>query len=131
MDLGGASTQITFEVDERAVIKEPRDEEHLKLYGRQYRIFSHSYLCFGINEAYRRYMAFLYLDGGDNTTVVSDPCGNFGRVRTAKLSYLFGSPCTSPLKPDNLKIGPVSASQESGLRINHMHAKKMDSTTLL
>ncbi|KAF7729225.1 Guanosine-diphosphatase [Apophysomyces ossiformis] len=52
-DLGGASTQIVFEPSL------PRDqvsqqEEHLNFDGRQYLLYQHSHLGYGLNEARRR-----------------------------------------------------------------------------
>ena len=58
LDLGGASTQITFaSADETSVDR--ADVQRLELYGGLYNVYSHSYLCFGINEAYRKYLAKL------------------------------------------------------------------------
>lgn len=48
MDLGGASTQIAFAVqDERT----GSDYMHIKLYGYPYNVYTHSFLCYGKNEA--------------------------------------------------------------------------------
>lgn len=48
MDLGGASTQIAFAVEE-----DYKGEDYLpiKLYGYSYNVYTHSFLCYGKNEA--------------------------------------------------------------------------------
>ncbi|XP_045147313.1 ectonucleoside triphosphate diphosphohydrolase 1 isoform X2 [Echinops telfairi] len=50
LDLGGASTQITFvPVNETHTSSEML--KHFRLYGRNYTVFTHSYLCFGKDQA--------------------------------------------------------------------------------
>lgn len=58
MDLGGASTQMTFQPD-KSVSLPPEYQETLVLYGSTYKVYTHSYQCYGINEAHRRYLAHL------------------------------------------------------------------------
>lgn len=48
MDLGGASTQIAFTVQDDL---NGSDYMHIKLYGYPYNVYTHSYLCYGKNEA--------------------------------------------------------------------------------
>lgn len=48
MDLGGASTQIAFEVQEDGT---GEDYMHIQLYGYPYTVYTHSFLCYGKNEA--------------------------------------------------------------------------------
>lgn len=48
MDLGGASTQIAFAVQDEQT---GSDYMHIKLYGYPYNVYTHSYLCYGKNEA--------------------------------------------------------------------------------
>ena len=56
LDLGGASTQITFV---------PRNTsfqtslQHFKLYGKDYPVYTKTYLCYGLNEIFRRFLAQL------------------------------------------------------------------------
>ncbi|XP_051574071.1 ectonucleoside triphosphate diphosphohydrolase 3-like isoform X2 [Myxocyprinus asiaticus] len=56
LDLGGASTQIAF-----AVTDDVRGEDIIKvsLYGYEYNIYTHSFLCYGKNEAEKRVLAKL------------------------------------------------------------------------
>ena len=51
MDLGGASTQIAFAVQEHG---NGSDYMHVKLYGYPYYVYTHSFLCYGKNEAEKR-----------------------------------------------------------------------------
>lgn len=51
MDLGGASTQIAFAVQNELT---GSDYMHVKLYGYQYNVYTHSFLCYGKNEAEKK-----------------------------------------------------------------------------
>jgi len=57
LDLGGASTQIAFSPYNST--NGTDDERQLNLYGNTYNIYTHSYLCYGLNEVTRKYRAFL------------------------------------------------------------------------
>lgn len=48
MDLGGASTQIAFAVQDDL---KGQDYLRVKLYGYPYNVYTHSFLCYGKNEA--------------------------------------------------------------------------------
>ena len=58
LDMGGASTQITFYSSQHETIPAEYKED-LQLYGKNFSVYTHSYLCYGINEAVRRYQAHL------------------------------------------------------------------------
>ena len=47
LDLGGASTQITFIPEEGTVIPEGYNHT-VKLYGEDYNVYTHSFLCYGV-----------------------------------------------------------------------------------
>lgn len=55
MDLGGASTQITFETTNAS--EDPDNEVHLRLYGQHYRVYTHSFLCYGRDQVLQRLLA--------------------------------------------------------------------------
>lgn len=55
MDLGGASTQITFETTKPA--EDPANEVYLQLYGQHYRVYTHSFLCYGRDQVVQRLLA--------------------------------------------------------------------------
>ena len=56
LDLGGASTQIAFVPSNNSTAQ---DLDEFNLYYRDYRVYSYSHLCFGLNEAMRQYRARL------------------------------------------------------------------------
>ena len=58
LDWGGASSQITFEVSEGQQ-GPPENMHELELYGKKYKIFTSSHLCYGQAEAVRRYFVEL------------------------------------------------------------------------
>ena len=56
LDMGGASAEIAF------IPSSPPDQNHTveeSVFGQTYKIYAHSYLCYGENEAYSRYLAQL------------------------------------------------------------------------
>ncbi len=57
LDLGGASTQITFETPE--TVENELNSITLRLYGQEYSLYTHSYLCYGKEEALRQILAYL------------------------------------------------------------------------
>lgn len=100
LDLGGASTQIAYEIEDR---KEFDNDTiiTLTLYGNKYDIFSKSYLCFGINEAIRRYYAILVGDPNRTDTNIDDPCGLRGHDLNYSANFLFNQPCTKTKESEN------------------------------
>lgn len=57
LDFGGASTQITFEtLDE---IEDTADMIRLRLYGYDYSVYTHSFLCYGQRQVLTRLLAHL------------------------------------------------------------------------
>ena len=58
LDMGGASTQITF-IPENATAIASGYNLSVQLYSSAYEMYTFSYQCYGLNEAYRRYLAHL------------------------------------------------------------------------
>lgn len=50
LDLGGASTQITF-VPQNQTIESPQNALYFRLYGKDYSVYTHSFLCYGKDQA--------------------------------------------------------------------------------
>lgn len=50
LDLGGASTQITF-VPQNQTVESPRNALYFRLYGKNYNVYTHSFLCYGKDQA--------------------------------------------------------------------------------
>ena len=56
LDMEGASTQISFSPMPTVTLPSAYESEFV-LFGQKYRVYSHSFLCYGINEITRRYLA--------------------------------------------------------------------------
>ena len=70
LDLGGASTQITF-IPEESILANMfpiRMSEHVN-----YQVYTHSYLYYGVNEAIARFNNLLLKDAG-SSRFVDNPC---------------------------------------------------------
>ena len=50
LDLGGASTQITF-VPQNETTESPNNNLYFRLYGKNYSVYTHSFLCYGKDQA--------------------------------------------------------------------------------
>ncbi|KAM4647134.1 ectonucleoside triphosphate diphosphohydrolase 8-like isoform 3-T3 [Amazona ochrocephala] len=58
LDLGGASTQITFQPG--VTIEDKNTSVFFRLYGTNYSLYTHSYLCYGQTQALKRLLAALH-----------------------------------------------------------------------
>lgn len=58
LDLGGASTQISFAVGEKVELN-TSDITRVSLYGYVYTLYTRSFQCYGRNEAEKRFLATL------------------------------------------------------------------------
>ncbi|XP_037504112.1 ectonucleoside triphosphate diphosphohydrolase 2 [Rhipicephalus sanguineus] len=92
LDLGGASTQISFAVDGN---RSGNDVSSLQLYGRRYNVFSVSYLCYGVNELHRRYLAKIITEQDyEYSTPMKSPCHNSGFSFNVTAEEVFDNFCT-------------------------------------
>lgn len=57
LDFGGASTQITFATREK--VEDKGDVMTLRLYGHDYSLYTHSFLCYGKDQALIRLLAHI------------------------------------------------------------------------
>ncbi|XP_035206936.1 ectonucleoside triphosphate diphosphohydrolase 1-like isoform X3 [Stegodyphus dumicola] len=97
LDMGGASMQIAYALPEQNKTK----VKSLQLYGQTHNVFSQSNLCFGRDEAARRYK-FLLLKV-QSKAILYDPCSPKGYNQTVQGSF-FTEPCThSAMKIEGLK----------------------------
>ncbi|XP_062062818.1 ectonucleoside triphosphate diphosphohydrolase 2 isoform X1 [Lepus europaeus] len=85
MDLGGASTQITFETS--SPVEDPANEVHLRLYGQHYRVYTHSFLCYGQDQVLQRLLASAL------QTHRPHPCWPRGYSAEVQLRDVYQSPC--------------------------------------
>ncbi|KFR03208.1 Ectonucleoside triphosphate diphosphohydrolase 8, partial [Opisthocomus hoazin] len=89
LDLGGASTQISF-MPEGSVINW-NEASKFMLYGYNYSIYTHSYLCYGQNEMLKRLAKQLI--------VVRGELGVIGLCENISLSSFRTSACTNQSDP--------------------------------
>ncbi|XP_066539554.1 ectonucleoside triphosphate diphosphohydrolase 3 [Hoplias malabaricus] len=95
LDLGGASTQIAFSAPNDATGK---DLIRVSLYGYEYNVYTHSFLCYGKNEAEKKVLAHL-AKNSDNWARTNHPCYPAGYSITFSSSDIFSSECTKREKP--------------------------------
>ncbi|XP_074967913.1 ectonucleoside triphosphate diphosphohydrolase 8-like [Phalacrocorax aristotelis] len=92
LDLGGASTQISF-MPKGSVINW-NEASKFMLYGYNYNIYTHSYLCYGQNEMLKRLAKELIVESSSGTQV-DHPCYPKDYNETISLSSFRTSPCTN------------------------------------
>ncbi|XP_072317545.1 ectonucleoside triphosphate diphosphohydrolase 3 [Eucyclogobius newberryi] len=90
MDLGGASTQIAFAVGENFT---GEDYLRIKLYGYTYNVYTHSFLCYGKNEAGKKVLDKI-VQTSSSQDLILNPCYPIGFNITMKASDLYNTPCT-------------------------------------
>ncbi|CAF3336278.1 unnamed protein product [Rotaria sp. Silwood2] len=148
LDLGGASTQVTFTYVNDVTNELIPDEftTNITLFDTIYNPYAHSYLCWGKNEALRRYRARLlnavlnarrpYLSNVKQI-LIGDPCLAPGANDSLTINNLFRSPCTANEKQlfytyTNISIfkfiGIGNATQCRRNLINLFDAKRNDKT---
>nr|XP_056716504.1 ectonucleoside triphosphate diphosphohydrolase 2 [Euleptes europaea] len=98
MDLGGASTQITFETQE--VIESPLSAMTLQLYGQTYKVYTHSFLCYGRDQVLKRLLSKV-LKEERFALKVDNPCWPRDYKKNFTIETIYDSPCTSAEKPTN------------------------------
>ncbi|XP_006155447.1 ectonucleoside triphosphate diphosphohydrolase 3 [Tupaia chinensis] len=97
LDLGGASTQISF-VAEGEVEPNSSDSVQVSLYGYKYSLYTHSYQCYGRNEAEKRFLAVLLQNSSSKTRVIN-PCYPRDYSTTFTMGRVFDSLCTKEQAP--------------------------------
>ncbi|XP_010084036.1 PREDICTED: ectonucleoside triphosphate diphosphohydrolase 8-like [Pterocles gutturalis] len=95
LDLGGASTQISFMPEGSLNWTEA---SQFTLYGYNYSIYTHSYLCYGQNEMLKRLAKELIVESSSSTRV-DHPCYPKNYNETVSLSSFRTSPCTNASDP--------------------------------
>ncbi|KFQ35589.1 Ectonucleoside triphosphate diphosphohydrolase 8, partial [Merops nubicus] len=96
LDLGGASTQISFLPEGSGA--DWNEASELTLYGYKYNIYTHSYLCYGQNEMLKRLAKELIAES-PSSTLVDHPCYPKDYHETISLSSFSTSPCTNRSDP--------------------------------
>ncbi|XP_056900626.1 ectonucleoside triphosphate diphosphohydrolase 3 isoform X2 [Takifugu flavidus] len=90
MDLGGASTQIAFDVQDELT---GPDYMHVKLYGYPYNVYTHSFLCYGKNEAEKMILDAM-VQASSDPSKINNPCYPEGFNTTIMASDIYETPCT-------------------------------------
>ncbi|KAG9464978.1 hypothetical protein GDO78_019127 [Eleutherodactylus coqui] len=98
MDLGGASTQITFETSDK--IDNLENEVNLQLYGQSYRVYTHSFLCYGRDQVLKRVLSKVLTKHG-NSSVVQNPCWPKNFNQSLTFGDVYESPCTATERPSD------------------------------
>ncbi|XP_061145775.1 ectonucleoside triphosphate diphosphohydrolase 3 isoform X1 [Syngnathus typhle] len=116
MDLGGASTQIAFAVNE--ALTGP-NYVHVKLYGYPYNVYTHSFLCYGKNEAEKMVLDKVIQESSD-PAYITNPCYPTGVNVTLQASLIYDSECTkkqNDYNPDRQYIMVGSGASEQCERV--------------
>ncbi|XP_030888296.1 ectonucleoside triphosphate diphosphohydrolase 8 isoform X9 [Leptonychotes weddellii] len=98
LDMGGASTQITFVPGGPILDKNTQATFHL--YGSEHRVYTHSYLCFGRDQMLTRLLARLVESSPG--PLVRHPCYHSGYRATLSPATLYESPCVHTTPPPDL-----------------------------
>ncbi|XP_077096946.1 ectonucleoside triphosphate diphosphohydrolase 2-like isoform X3 [Siphateles boraxobius] len=105
LDLGGASTQITFVT--KQTVENKDNLMKLRLYGQEYKIYTQSFLCYGRDQVLLKLLAHLITTQGSDSSIVH-PCYPADYNHSMKLGTVFDTPCNKRQTPyksdDNLQI---------------------------
>ncbi|XP_012409542.2 ectonucleoside triphosphate diphosphohydrolase 8 isoform X1 [Sarcophilus harrisii] len=102
LDLGGASTQISFFPSEP--IADSTTASHFRLYGFNYSIYTHSYLCYGQAQAMKQVIMKLSQKLQNTPGQIEHPCYHKGYKKNVMAQSIYNSPCTSYLQPSGLNL---------------------------
>ncbi|XP_075027066.1 ectonucleoside triphosphate diphosphohydrolase 8-like [Calonectris borealis] len=106
LDLGGASTQITFQPGVR--IEDQNTSAFFRLYGTNYSLYTHSYLCYGQTQALKMLLAALR-QGSSSPQQISHPCYPTGYRENVTAADLYNSPCVpAPSTPSPAQVFTVT-----------------------
>ncbi|NWZ68901.1 ENTP8 diphosphohydrolase, partial [Acrocephalus arundinaceus] len=89
LDLGGASAQITFQPG--VPVQDRNTSVFFRLYGTNYSLYSHSYLCYGQTQALKMLLAALHQ--ASSSAQISHPCYPRGYQENLTVAELYNSPC--------------------------------------
>ncbi|NWR80703.1 ENTP8 diphosphohydrolase, partial [Centropus unirufus] len=90
LDLGGASAQITFLPG--TTIDDSSTKALFRLYGTNYSIYTHSYLCYGQTQALKMLLASLH-QVTTSSPQIQHPCYPKGFQENMTTAELYDSPC--------------------------------------
>ncbi|KAG8572833.1 hypothetical protein GDO81_012179 [Engystomops pustulosus] len=96
LDLGGASTQISF-IPEKSE-QNPNNTLEVTLYGYKYNVYTHSYQCYGRDESEKRLLASL-AQSSQGKPYVENPCYPRNYRVNLTMNHIFGSLCSASYRP--------------------------------
>ncbi|NXJ95636.1 ENTP8 diphosphohydrolase, partial [Corythaixoides concolor] len=106
LDLGGASTQITFQPG--VTIEDKNTSVFFRLYGTNYSLYTHSYLCYGQTQALKMLLADLH-QSSPSPQEISHPCYPQGYQENVTTADLYDSPCVhAPSTPGPAQVLTVT-----------------------
>ncbi|RNA17236.1 ectonucleoside triphosphate diphosphohydrolase 1 isoform X1 [Brachionus plicatilis] len=98
LDMGGASTQISFvpsgKIQNQTIIN--KFYEKSKIYGVDYETYSHSFLCWGVNEFQNIYQTYLVIKSNYQEKVDA-PCFNLNATIDFSSASILDSNCANGL----------------------------------
>lgn len=65
----------------------------LKLYGRNYSVYSQSSLCYGVLEVIKRYQSMLIAKSDKSQSIIQSPCQPVGFSQAIKAEQIYSTPC--------------------------------------
>ncbi|NXE81379.1 ENTP8 diphosphohydrolase, partial [Cochlearius cochlearius] len=102
LDLGGASTQITFQPG--VTIEDKNTSAFFRLYGTNYSLYTHSYRCYGQTQAFKMLLADLH-QVSPSSQQISHPCYPKGYQENVTMADLYNSPCVrAPSTPSPAQV---------------------------
>ncbi|TWW53538.1 Ectonucleoside triphosphate diphosphohydrolase 1 [Takifugu flavidus] len=93
--------QISFVSDRFVGSESPNNSMMFRLYGNDYNLYTHSFLCYGKDQALRLTLA-LQTQSGPPT--ILDPCFHPGYEAPRDYSSLYASPCVSGRAPQDAPV---------------------------
>jgi hypothetical protein len=111
LDMGGASTQITFRVAPSTPLPQG-DDYRMRLFGLDETLYTHSYLCYGMNAATNRSAAAILAPAGagkQTAVAVSSPCLPAGYNRSVAVEDLRAMATELCTNGSGLTPSPVAA----------------------
>ncbi|XP_076855560.1 ectonucleoside triphosphate diphosphohydrolase 1 [Brachyhypopomus gauderio] len=116
LDLGGASTQITFVTKE--AVESPENAIDFRLYGNNYHLYTHSFLCYGKDQVLKLSLSqnIPTLNEKPDIIILQSPCFHQGYTVTKTLQSVFNSPCVVDLNLPQKNITLVGTGDWEGCR---------------
>ncbi|XP_074262168.1 ectonucleoside triphosphate diphosphohydrolase 3 isoform X5 [Saimiri boliviensis] len=112
LDLGGASTQISFVAGEKVDLN-TSDIMQVSLYGYVYTLYTHSFQCYGRNEAEKKFLAML-LQNSPTKTHLTNPCYPRDYSTSFTMGHVFDSLCTADQRPERYNPDDIITFEGTG-----------------